>query len=99
MRGHLLPFGDQADDLHLEIGERVPENPGNITGRRRAVDVERKHVEEAGMARVRLRDIVNSADRAAQHGDLVPTHQQFRVFDTDERPSRTSQPQTRMKMR
>jgi hypothetical protein len=68
MRGHLLPFGDQVDDLHLEIGERVPENPGNITGRRRAVGVERKHVEEAGMARVRLRDIVNSADRAAVMG-------------------------------
>jgi hypothetical protein len=36
---------------------------------------------------------------AAQHGDLVPQHQQFRVFDAEERPSRTSQPQTRMKMR
>jgi hypothetical protein len=26
---------------------------------------------------------------AAQHGDLVPQHQQFRVLDAEERPSRT----------
>jgi predicted dinucleotide-binding enzyme len=30
MRGHLLAFGDQVDDLHLEIGERVPENTMRI---------------------------------------------------------------------
>jgi hypothetical protein len=36
---------------------------------------------------------------AAQDGDLVPQHQQFRFFDADERPSRTSQPHSRMKIR
>ena len=27
MRGHLLAVGDQADDLHPEVGEGVPEGP------------------------------------------------------------------------
>ena len=35
----------------------------------------------------------------AQHSEFVPKHQQLRVFDADERPSRTSQPQSRTKIR
>jgi hypothetical protein len=33
------------------------------------------------------------------HGDLVPEHQQFGVVDAGERPSRTSQPASRTKIR
>ena len=36
---------------------------------------------------------------AAHYGDLVPQHQQFDVLYAVERPSRTSQPQSRMKIR
>jgi len=36
---------------------------------------------------------------AAQYGDLMPQHQRSAFFDADERPSRTSQSQTRMKIR
>jgi hypothetical protein len=35
----------------------------------------------------------------AQHGDLVPQHQQFRVLGRRRTTGRTSQPQTRMKIR
>jgi hypothetical protein len=36
---------------------------------------------------------------AAQHGDPVPQHQQLRVLSAGERPARTSQPQSRTKIR
>jgi hypothetical protein len=36
---------------------------------------------------------------AAQHSDLVPQHEQLGVLDAEDRPSRTSQPQTRTKIR
>jgi len=36
---------------------------------------------------------------AVQDSDLVPQYEQFAFFDADERPSRTSQPQSRTKMR
>ena len=35
----------------------------------------------------------------AQHGDLVPQDAQLGVVEADDRPSRTSQPQSRTKMR
>jgi hypothetical protein len=36
---------------------------------------------------------------AAQHGDLVPQHEQLGVWEGDDRPSRTSQLHSRAKMR
>jgi hypothetical protein len=35
----------------------------------------------------------------AQHGDLVPQHEQLASLKADDRPSRTSQQQSRTKMR
>jgi hypothetical protein len=36
---------------------------------------------------------------AAQYGDVVPQDEQLGTLDADDRLSRTSQPQTRMKIR
>jgi hypothetical protein len=33
MRGYLLVIGDQVDDIHPEVGERVPEGPDPLPRR------------------------------------------------------------------
>jgi hypothetical protein len=36
---------------------------------------------------------------SAQYSDLMPQHQELGVLEADDRPSRTSRPQSRTKMR